>query len=177
VARKFGSRRTITIAWLVSLALAVGYAKRVDLTSFVAGPYADKYLASFLFVFMTGTLVAAWAHKINLFGWVPVAALVLTLIAGRSSAFWAEHITQAAMALVLPPVAALVAPLARLLRGVDVSYGLYLYAWPIQQLVALYQWTSRPATFIAVSTVLTGACAAASWFAIERPAMARLRRR
>ena len=178
VARRYGGRRTMTIAWLVSLALAIGYAKRVDFTGFVAGPYVDRQLAAFLFVFMTGTLVAAWAHRIRLFGWVPVAALVLALIAGRwGSAFWGEHITQAAMALVLPPVAAVIAPLARLLRGVDLSYGLYLYAWPMQQLVAMYHWAARPATFIAISTVLAGACATGSWFAIERPSMARLRRR
>jgi peptidoglycan/LPS O-acetylase OafA/YrhL len=176
-ARKFGSRRTILIAWLVSLALAIGYAKRVDLTAFVAGPYADRQLAAFLFVFLTGTLVAAWAHKISLFGWVPLAALVLAVIAGRSSTFWAEHVTQAAMALVLPPIAALVAPLARLLRGVDISYGLYLYAWPMQQLAAMYHWASRPATFVIISTVLAGTCAAGSWFLVERPAMAWLRRR
>ncbi len=178
VARRFGGRRTLTIAWLVSLALAIGYAKRVDFTTFVVGPYADRQLAAFLFVFMTGTLVAVWAHRIRLFGWVPLAALVLAVIAGRGgSAFLAEHITQAAMALVLPPVAAVIAPLARLLRGVDLSYGLYLYAWPMQQLVAMYHWVSRPASFIAISTVLAGACAAGSWFLVERPCMARLRRR
>ncbi|MDP9463385.1 MAG: acyltransferase [Actinomycetota bacterium] len=177
VARRFGNRRTITVAWLLSLALAAGYAKRVDLTVFVAGPYADRQLAAFLFVFLTGTLVAAWAHRINVFGWIPLAALILAVIAGRSSPFWSEHVTQAAMALVLPPVAALLAPLARVLRGVDLSYGLYLYSWPMQQLVALYHWASRPATFIAVSTALAAACAAGSWFAVERPSMAWLRRR
>ncbi len=177
IARRYGGRRTITIAWLVSLALAIGYAKRVDLTSFLVSSYADRQLAAFLFVFLTGTLVAVWAHKISLFGWVPVAALVLAVIAGRSSAFWAEHISQATMALVLPPLAALVASAARLLRGVDLSYGLYLYAWPMQQLVASFHWASRPATFIAVSAALAGACAAVSWFAIERPAMAMVRRR
>ncbi len=177
VARRYGGRRTITIAWFVSLALAIGYAKRVDLTSFLVSPYADRQLAAFLFVFLTGTLVAAWAHKISLFGWIPAAALVLALLAGRSSAFWAEHITQASMALVLPAVAALVAPVARLLRGIDVSYGLYLYAWPMQQLVALFHWGSRPATFIVVSGALAIMCATASWFAVERPAMAALRRR
>ena len=177
VARRYGGRRTITIAWLISLALAIGYAKRVDLTSFLVSPYADRQLAAFLFVFLTGTLVAAWAHKIRLFGWVPLAALVLAVVAGRSSAFLSEHITQASMALVLPPIAALVAPAARVLRGVDLSYGLYLYAWPMQQLVALYHWASRPATFIVVSTVMAATCAAASWFAIERPSMAWVRRR
>ena len=177
VARRFGSRRTMTIAWLVSLALVIGYAKRVDLTSFVAGQYADRQLAAFLFVFLTGTLVAAWAHKISLFGWVPLLALVLAIVVGRSSSFLSEHVSGAAMTLVLPPIAAVVAPLARVLRGVDISYGLYLYAWPMQQLVALYHWTSRPATFILISAILAGTCAGASWFVIEKPAMARLRRR
>jgi len=177
IARRFGSRRTVTIAWLISLALAIGYAKRVDLTRFLVGPYADRQLVAFLFVFLTGTLVAVWAHRISLFGWVPVAALALAFIAGRGSTFWSEHFTEATMALVLPPVAAIIAPLARLLRGIDLSYGLYLYAWPMQQLVAMYHWASRPATFIAISTVLAGACATASWFIVERPSMARLRRR
>jgi peptidoglycan/LPS O-acetylase OafA/YrhL len=176
-ARRFGSRRTVTIAWLISLALAVGYAKRVDLTSFVVGPYADRQLVAFLFVFLTGTLVAVWAHRISLFGWVPVAALALAIIAGHGSTFWSEHITEAAMALVLPPIAAIISPVARLLRGIDISYGLYLYSWPMQQLVALYHWGTRPATFIAVSTLLAGACAVASWFLIEHPSMTRLRRR
>jgi peptidoglycan/LPS O-acetylase OafA/YrhL len=176
VARKFGSRRTIVIAWLLSLALAIGYAKRVDVTSFVVGPYADRQLVVFLFVFLTGTLVAVYADKINLFGWVPVAALVLAVVAGRKVTFLSEHITQASMALVLPPVAALIAPLARLLRGIDLSYGLYLYTWPMQQLVAMYHWSSRPASFIIVSTVLAGGCASFSWFVVERPAMAWIRR-
>ncbi len=176
-ARKFGTRRTITVAWCISLVIAIGYWKRVDLTSFVSGPYADRQLAAFLFVFLSGTLVAAWAHKITLFGWVPVAAFVVAVVLGRGPAFWSEHITQAAMALVLPPIAALVTPLARLLRGVDLSYGLYLYAWPMQQLVALYHWSSRPATFIAISTLMAATCAAGSWFIVERPAMAWMRRR
>ena len=92
--------------WLI----AIGYWKRVDLTSFVIGPYADRQLAAFLFVFLSGTLVAAWAHKITLFGWVPVAAFVVAVVLGRGPAFWSEHITQASMALVLPPIAALVTP-------------------------------------------------------------------
>lgn len=176
-ARKFRTRRTITIAWCISLAIAIGYWKRPDLTSFVIGPYIDRQLAAFLFVFLSGTLVAAWAHKITLFGWVPVAAFVVAVVVGRGPAFWSEHITQASMALVLPPIAALLTPLGRLLRGVDLSYGLYLYAWPMQQLVALYHWSSRPATFIAISTLMAATCATGSWFIVERPAMAWMRRR
>jgi len=177
VARKFGNRGTMTTAWALSLALVIGYAKRVDFTSFVVGPYADRDLVIFLFIFLTGTVVAAWASRINLFGWMPVAALVLAVVIGRGASFWSEPITQASLALLLPPIAAVITPVARMLRGVDLSYGLYLYAWPIQQLVAMYGWASRPATFIVVSTVLALACAAASWFWVEHPAMAWFRRR
>jgi peptidoglycan/LPS O-acetylase OafA/YrhL len=167
----------MTIAWALSLALVIGYAKRVDFTSFVIGPYADRDLVIFLFIFLTGTLVAAWASRINLFGWMPVAALVLAVVIGRGASFWSEPITQASLALLLPPIAAVITPVARMLRGVDLSYGLYLYAWPIQQLVAMYAWASRPATFILISTVLALACAAASWFWVEHPAMTWFRRR
>ena len=98
---KFGNRRTMTVAWVVSLALVIGYAKRVDFTSFVVGPYADRDLVIFLFIFLTGTLVAAWASRINLFGWLPLAALVLAVLVGRSTSFWSEPITQASLALLL----------------------------------------------------------------------------
>jgi peptidoglycan/LPS O-acetylase OafA/YrhL len=64
-----------------------------------------------------------------------------------------------------------------MLRGIDLSYGLYLYAWPVQQLVAMYAWASRPVTFILISTVLALACAAASWFWVERPCMEWFRKR
>ncbi|MEP7201447.1 MAG: acyltransferase [Ilumatobacteraceae bacterium] len=176
-ARKFGTRHTITVAWCLSLLIAIGYWKRFDFTSFVTGPYADRQLVAFLFVFLSGTLVAAWADKIMLFGWIPGAAFVVAVVVGRGPTFWSEHVTQASMALVLPPVAALVAPVARFLRGVDLSYGLYLYAWPMQQLVALYHWSSRPASFIAISTLMALGCAAGSWFLVERPALAWVRRR
>lgn len=178
LARRYGSRATITIAWLISLALAIGYWKRVDLTTFVVGAYADRLMVTFLFVFLSGALVATWAHKVSLFGWLPAVALALAFLLGRhGSAFLAEHVSQAAMALVLPPIAALIAPVARLLRGIDLSYGLYLYAWPMQQLIGMYQWAARPATFIVIATLLTTACAAASWFVVEQPIMARLRHR
>jgi peptidoglycan/LPS O-acetylase OafA/YrhL len=178
IAKRYGSRLTISISWLVAFALAVGYAKRVDFTRFVVGPYADRQLIAFLFVFLTGTLVAVWADRIGLFGWVPAGALLIALIAGRShSMFLAEHLSQAAMALVLPPIAAMLGPVAKLLAGIDISYGLYLYAWPMQQLVAMYHWAARPLTFVMASAVLAAACAAASWFLIEQPVMARLKQR
>lgn len=53
----------------------------------------------------------------------------------------------------------------------DLSYGLYIYAFPIQQLLVIggLIWLN-PLVFAAVSTLATLPVAAASWFWVEKPA-------
>ncbi|MGU3538310.1 acyltransferase family protein [Methylobacterium sp. A54F] len=53
----------------------------------------------------------------------------------------------------------------------DLSYGIYLYGWPIQQsLHAL--WPAAPAPLLLVpALLLTLGIAAASWYGVERPAL------
>jgi peptidoglycan/LPS O-acetylase OafA/YrhL len=53
----------------------------------------------------------------------------------------------------------------------DYSYGVYIYAFPVQQAV-LYLWPTLPTrAYVLVALALTFACAAASWHLIERRAM------
>jgi peptidoglycan/LPS O-acetylase OafA/YrhL len=55
----------------------------------------------------------------------------------------------------------------------DWSYGLYLYAFPVQQVLAMYGLASfGVVAFTAASTVVAFAFAALSWYLIEKPAMA-----
>ncbi len=67
--------------------------------------------------------------------------------------------------------------LQRFARYGDFSYGLYLYAFPIQQLLVLYygRRLTIPALFGA-ALLLTLCVAALSWYAVERPCL-RLKRR
>lgn len=58
----------------------------------------------------------------------------------------------------------------------DMSYGIYIYAWPVQKMVATLLPGIGPYAHIAVSTVITVACARASWQFIEAPALAQKRR-
>lgn len=52
----------------------------------------------------------------------------------------------------------------------DISYGVYLYAWPIGALLIWY-WRSIPLTLLGLLTFVgAAACGAISWFVIERPA-------
>lgn len=60
----------------------------------------------------------------------------------------------------------------------DLSYGIYIYAFPVQQLVCAYTVSRNIGWLVTlvVSGVLTLMFAALSWFLIERPAL-RLRPR
>jgi peptidoglycan/LPS O-acetylase OafA/YrhL len=58
----------------------------------------------------------------------------------------------------------------------DLSYGVYLYAFPVQQAIVAWRPGIRPLTLMAVAIVPILALAAASWYAIERPCLARKRR-
>lgn len=58
------------------------------------------------------------------------------------------------------------------IRGLpDISYGTYLYGWPAQKLVIYYFPALGPVTVFALSLTVALACGAASWFAIEKPAL------
>lgn len=67
-------------------------------------------------------------------------------------------------------------------RGVarygDISYGTYLYAFPIEQLLMRYfGGTMAPWRLFLLATPLTLAMAAASWYAVERPFLRPARRK
>jgi peptidoglycan/LPS O-acetylase OafA/YrhL len=58
----------------------------------------------------------------------------------------------------------------------DVSYGLYLYGWPVQQLILPYaEW--HPLAHAAAATAIALVLATLSWFLVEKPALALKRRR
>lgn len=55
----------------------------------------------------------------------------------------------------------------------DWSYGLYLYGFPVQQVLAMFGLASAGiAVFAMASTTIGLACAGLSWFLVEKPALA-----
>ena len=102
-----------------------------------------------LMIAATTVFAATW--------WLFGAAVLLPFWLGYAVLYFAYH-----PALVID----------RWCEGPDFSYGLYIYAYPIQQtLVWAFQPTSLP-LFIAVVLALTTLVAMASWYLIEAPALA-----
>jgi peptidoglycan/LPS O-acetylase OafA/YrhL len=60
----------------------------------------------------------------------------------------------------------------RLRLQTDLSYGVYIYGFPIQQLLIIAGLgVLAPLPFAVIATLVTLPLAAASWFVVEKPAM------
>ena len=63
-------------------------------------------------------------------------------------------------------------------RRIDLSYGVYLYGWPVAQLLIYFSHQSlRPVPLFVVTTAATAAVAYASWRFVEEPSLSLARRR
>ena len=62
-------------------------------------------------------------------------------------------------------------PRNKLLASGDYSYGMYLYAYPIQQLIVKLVGPGKPLLAFAGALVLIPAFAAFSWHAVEKHAL------
>ena len=57
------------------------------------------------------------------------------------------------------------------LRRCDLSYGVYLYGWPVQQILVQFAGITSPIVLLAASLPLVLGLAVVSYFAVERLAM------
>jgi len=158
--------RRYLAAWVLAMAGAGAFAYfRAPLPEHLA------YLTWVTAFFITGTLLWTWRARIRL-SWWPLLVLVPAAAAMRGS-LWFNPLYLATVAYGTFCLAFL--PRWPSPGRIDLSYGMYLYGWPMQQL-ALLAGATTVLTNTLTATVLAMACAALSWFLVERPAL-RLKRR
>jgi peptidoglycan/LPS O-acetylase OafA/YrhL len=133
-------------------------------------------LPELLFVFLCGAVLGSCAERLVItWRWILAAAavyVVTTVLGG----LWFRGPGLGSLALLLPVIAAFLPKRPLTFFRNDLSYGTYVWAFPVQQTLAYLGLAASRVLFLTVSTVVTLALAAASWFVVERPAL-RLRHR
>ncbi len=164
----------IAAAWLAATAGHVAWGRLVG--PLVGGNEDVHLLLKLLPIFLGGALVHRLRHRLPLH-WA--GALVATVLIGSAVAVldgWGAQLTAPAIAYLLLWVGS-VLPSPRLVHRHDISYGLYIYAFPVQQLLVLTGvHTVNLALYDLVALLCTLPLAAASWLLVERPVMRRARR-
>jgi peptidoglycan/LPS O-acetylase OafA/YrhL len=156
-------------AWLWAAAMLAGY-----LLAWRYWPLPDhvqKYGECTAF-FITGTLLWVLRDRIRLSA-IPVLALVLALAMLRGGTW--SHLPYFGLLTYGTLYLALRIRLP-LIRHTDISYGVYLYGWPAQQLAWMLPWGKDIAGNILIASAIALTLGVLSWFLVERPAL-RLKKR
>lgn len=158
-----GRRRILTLGlatglWAATVANSVGLV--------VVG---QERLLRFTFLFLLGGLAWVFAHRVPIRGRLAAASAAVLV---PSLLLLPDYRALAAPAFAYLCLYAVVALPLRQNPSWDLSYGLYIYHWPVQQvlvLLGLAAW-GEPA-FVAVSLLLATGAAAVSWKLVEGPSL------
>lgn len=131
----------------------------------------DGYDVELTWLFLLGGALALYARKVPLDDRLGVLSLVVVAVTLRLGGWFVIGFPALGYGL-LWMAARVPGPLRRVGQVNDVSYGVYLWAFPVQQVAALagvprFGW----AAYVAVSALGTGAAAWLSWRLVERPAL------
>lgn len=148
----------------------------LELVGRLTGGNQDVVLLSKLLpYFLGGAVVFLLRDKIPLRWWVALPALAVGILLAYTWNDWGGQAAAPLFALAIFWFASW-CPSPAVVRSNDISYGMYIYAWPVQQLLALAsvheqgQWVYNIATGL-----ITAVLATASWLLLERPVMRRVR--
>ncbi len=127
--------------------------------------------------FMGGACAYFIIERLGMRRWVGIASLVIAASLIILVPRWGGQAAAPFLAYGLLFLSTLV-PQPKWIARNDISYGLYIYAWPLQQLLAVSGVPHAGMTiYLALTVIGTTLLATASWFLIERPAMRRVRGR
>lgn len=169
-------KRARTSAWPVAIAfvLSVLLFSRSDLV-ITFGSDGAGLLASLLPYFLGGALIRMLQPRIGLH-WIPGALSTVVVIIGiQFGPAWLPQAMAPLFAYALLWISTVI-PQPKWIAKNDISYGVYIYAFPVQQLLAVCGlWTLSVPVYSLIALVITVLFATASWFWIERPALRRTR--
>ncbi len=168
------SRWAMVVAWVASVGLHAGWGRGVAGLMENNGDF--HLLFKLLPLFLGGAVVQLWRHKLPLHWSGALASAVVV-----TGAVWVldgggAQLTAPFLAYLLIWIGS-VLPSPSLVQRHDISYGVYIYAFPVQQLLVLTGIHERGLLlYDVVALACTVPLATASWLLVERPIMRRARR-
>lgn len=128
-----------------------------------------QMLARFAVVFLAGALLYQYRDRIPARWSIVALSIAVVIASGLLQNYRVIAAVPLAYAIIVS--GALIRHRRLNLRN-DLSYGVYIYAFPVQQLLAIcgLVWLN-PALFFALATICTLPLAALSWFAVEKRVM------
>jgi hypothetical protein len=135
---------------------------------------AEGTLWRFIAYFACGVVFYMYRDVITLHSrWVLLTSLALLVIGVVFRPCFSLFLPAAGGYILFSLAFARWTPLWRIFAGFDLSYGMYIYAWPIQQGCVYSLGISNPIALFAVSLPIIATLATASWIFVERPFLGR----
>jgi peptidoglycan/LPS O-acetylase OafA/YrhL len=152
-------------------------AQMPTLASYTGGSYEFTRLATLLPFFLGGAVVFVLKERCPLRGYFAVPGTVVSVGVVTLLPDWGPQLVAPLFTYTLLWIAS-VLPSPSLVKSHDLSYGVYVYAWPVTQLLVLigagrYGWVP----LVVVIMVSTLVLATLSWLLVERPAKDLMSRR
>lgn len=134
--------------------------------------FADQYHITLPLIFLCGACLATYSKRVPLNDWIGASCGVIAIITLFAGGF--ELLGYPAIAyFVLWLAARLPARLRKVGAENDYSYGIYVYGFLVEQVLAyfgVYKWGYLP--YAVLTLLITVACAWASWHVVEKRALA-----
>ena len=121
-------------------------------------------------IFAAGAALYVWRDRARVSGLVAATFALLTVIAAATPLYKPLLFLATAYGVLWLALAPRLSWPALDLKT-DLSYGVYLYGWPIQQALQQLAPGMTPAALLGSSLAVTLAVAALSWFLVEKPAL------
>ncbi|OBG75183.1 acyltransferase [Mycobacterium sp. E2462] len=168
------NRRWVSPAIMVAAALGAATLPGIKFPDVLHHQEGDVRTALFFLacrsavMFAAGALLYQWRDVIPARWWLVAVSVVIVVAAGQLPDYRVVGALPLAYAVV---VSGSLVRNRRLWLRTDLSYGMYIYAYPVQQILAVCGLVAlSPLLFSGVVAAVTAPLAAASWFLVEKPA-------
>ena len=166
IAGGLGRRRWLTaVLWSVGL---VWLAHDMGLLPLLGFKIRMFSILKVMMFFASGVLCYAFRDRIRLVGWLALVASLLLVVSATSKA--AGLVVLVALPVVIFWLAVRL-PFRNWERKADLSYGVYVYAFPVQQCLLSAWPTAHPLWIFSVALGVVLPVAFLSWFCVEKPSL------